>query len=60
MENTFDTFTENWGEWKSPIIQYAQAYSNIPKHLQQVLQHLVPDDTDDTSHIVYNYDCYHC
>ena len=53
-ENSFDAFAENWEEWKNPIIQYIcsgiQQY--IPKHLKQVLQHLVPDDTGDTICIV--------
>ena len=45
LENSFDAFDENWEEWKKPIIQYAQAYSNIPKHLRLILQELVPNNT---------------
>lgn len=42
MENCFETFVDNWDDWKNAIIEYSQAYTKI---LQQILLDLVPGDS---------------
>lgn len=44
VENSFNTFMENWDHWKPAILGYSQAYNNMPRILQGILKDFVSGD----------------